>query len=120
MRGFDRNHPFLQAVRQDPVLGRLKLIAEPWDVGPGGYQLGAFPAPFLEWNDKFRDQVRRYWRGDRDMTRKLAMRISGSALKILASYWWPGNIRELENLIERLVAVTDTSRLTPFSIMVTP
>jgi glycogen operon protein len=50
-------------------------------VGPGGYQLGAFPAPFLEWNDKFRDQVRRYWRGDADMTRKLAMRISGSALK---------------------------------------
>ncbi|EYD75734.1 Glycogen debranching enzyme [Rubellimicrobium mesophilum DSM 19309] len=55
---------------------------EPWDGrGPGGYQLGAFPAPFLEWNDKFRDQVRRYWRGDPDMTRKLAMRISGSALK---------------------------------------
>ncbi len=80
-RGFDRNHPFLQAVRQDPVLSRVKLIAEPWDVGPGGYQLGAFPAPFLEWNDKFRDQVRRYWRGDADMTRKLAMRISGSALK---------------------------------------
>jgi glycogen operon protein len=80
-RGFDRNHPFLQAVRQDPVLSRLKLIAEPWDVGPGGYQLGAFPPPFLEWNDKFRDQVRRYWRGDGDMTRKLAMRISGSALK---------------------------------------
>jgi glycogen operon protein len=80
-RGFDRNHPFLQAIRQDPVLGRLKLIAEPWDVGPGGYQLGAFPPPFLEWNDKFRDQVRRYWRGDEDMTRKLAMRISGSALK---------------------------------------
>jgi glycogen operon protein len=80
-KGFDRNHPFLQAVRQDPVLSRVKLIAEPWDVGPGGYQLGAFPPPFLEWNDKFRDQVRRYWRGDRDMTRKLAMRISGSALK---------------------------------------
>ncbi|WP_210527846.1 glycogen debranching protein GlgX [Rubellimicrobium arenae] len=80
-RGFDRNHPFLQALRQDPVLGRVKLIAEPWDVGPGGYQLGAFPPPFLEWNDKFRDQVRRYWRGDPDMVRKLAMRLSGSALK---------------------------------------
>jgi isoamylase len=80
-RGFDRNHPLIQAIRQDPVLNRVKLIAEPWDVGPGGYQLGAFPVPFLEWNDKFRDQVRRYWRGDADMTRKLAMRISGSALK---------------------------------------
>lgn len=79
--GFDRNHPLIQAIRQDPVLNRVKLIAEPWDVGPGGYQLGAFPWPFLEWNDKFRDQVRRYWRGDADMTRKLAMRISGSALK---------------------------------------
>jgi glycogen operon protein len=79
--GFDRNAPFLQALRQDPVLNRVKLIAEPWDVGPGGYQLGAFPPPFAEWNDKYRDQVRRYWRGDRDMTRKLAMRVSGSSLK---------------------------------------
>ena len=80
-RGFDRDGPFLQAVRQDPVLSRVKLIAEPWDVGPGGYQLGAFPPPFLEWNDKFRDDVRRFWRGDGGMTRKLAMRLSGSALK---------------------------------------
>ena len=79
--GFDRDAPFLQAVRQDPVLSRVKLIAEPWDVGPGGYQLGAFPPPFAEWNDKFRDQVRRFWRGDTDMARKLAMRLSGSALK---------------------------------------
>jgi glycogen operon protein len=79
--GFDRDAPFLQAVRQDPVLNRVKLIAEPWDIGPGGYQLGAFPPPFSEWNDKYRDQVRRYWRGDGDMTRKLAMRISGSSLK---------------------------------------
>jgi glycogen operon protein len=80
-RGFDRDHPFIQALRQDPLLRDLKLIVEPWDTGPGGYQLGAFPAPFLEWNDKFRDQVRRFWRGDRDTTRKLAMRLSGSALK---------------------------------------
>jgi glycogen operon protein len=79
--GFDRDAPFLQAIRQDPVLNRVKLIAEPWDVGPGGYQVGAFPPPFVEWNDKFRDQVRRYWKGDADMTRKLAMRISGSSLK---------------------------------------
>jgi glycogen operon protein len=79
--GFDRDAPFLQAVRQDPVLNRVKLIAEPWDVGPGGYQLGAFPPPFAEWNDKYRDQVRRYWRGDADMTRKLARRVAGSSLK---------------------------------------
>ena len=79
--GFDRNAPFLQAVRQDPILNRVKLVAEPWDVGPGGYQLGAFPPPFAEWNDKYRDQVRRFWRGDPDMTRKLAMRLTGSSLK---------------------------------------
>ena len=79
--GFDRDAPLLQAIRQDPVLNRVKLIAEPWDVGPGGYQLGAFPPPFAEWNDKYRDQVRRFWRGDPDMTRKLAMRVTGSALK---------------------------------------
>ncbi|WP_334061271.1 glycogen debranching protein GlgX [Limimaricola cinnabarinus] len=77
--GFDRNAPFFQAIRQDPVLGRVKLIAEPWDIGPGGYQLGAYPAPFSEWNDKFRDQVRDFWRGSPGMIGKLAARISGSA-----------------------------------------
>ncbi len=79
--GFDRQAPFFQAIRQDPVLGRVKLVAEPWDTGPGGYQLGAYPAPWGEWNDKYRDQVRGFWRGDRDMTRKLAQRLSGSALR---------------------------------------
>ncbi|MEN0000811.1 MAG: glycogen debranching protein GlgX, partial [Pseudomonadota bacterium] len=77
--GFDRDGPFLRAVRQDPVLNQAKLIAEPWDVGPGGYQLGAFPAPFREWNDKYRDHIRRFWRGDEDMTRKLAEHVAGSA-----------------------------------------
>ncbi|MGV6847983.1 MAG: glycogen debranching protein GlgX [Marinibacterium sp.] len=78
---FDRDAPFLRAVRQDPVLNRVKLIAEPWDVGPGGYQLGAYPAPFREWNDKFRDQVRQFWRGDGGKVGKLASRVAGSALK---------------------------------------
>ena len=63
-QGFDRNAALLQAMRQDPVLMDLKLIMEPWDIGPGGYQLGGFTAPFLAWNDKFRDGVRRFWRGD--------------------------------------------------------
>jgi len=63
------------------VLNKVKLIAEPWDVGPGGYQLGAYPSPFVEWNDKYRDQVRRFWRGDDGMARKLATRVSGSALR---------------------------------------
>lgn len=79
--GFDQNAPFLAAIRQDPVLSRVKLIAEPWDVGPGGYQLGAFPPPFAEWNDKYRDQIRRFWRGDTGHVRKLATRVSGSALR---------------------------------------
>ncbi len=77
--GFDRDAPFLQAIRQDPLLCRKKLIAEPWDIGPGGYQLGAFPPPFLEWNDRYRDAVRRFWRGDRGAAAELAARITGSA-----------------------------------------
>ena len=80
-QGFDPNGGFFDAIRQDPVLSRVKLIAEPWDIGPGGYQLGAYPHPFLEWNDRFRDGVRRYWRGDAGMTRDLAARLLGSAEK---------------------------------------
>lgn len=79
--GFDRNSPFFQAVRQDPVLSQVKMIAEPWDIGPGGYQLGSYPPPWAEWNDKFRDQVRGFWRGDEGMVQRLARRISGSALR---------------------------------------
>ncbi len=77
--GFDRNGPFFRAIRQDPVLARVKLIAEPWDIGPGGYQLGAFPAPFAEWNDKYRDQVREFWRGDAGKVADMAACVSGSA-----------------------------------------
>jgi len=77
---FDRDGPFCRAIRQDPVLNKVKLIAEPWDVGPGGYQLGAYPAPFAEWNDKFRDGIRSFWRGDDGQARKLARRVSGSAV----------------------------------------
>ncbi len=77
--GFDANAPFLAAIRQDPVLRAVKLIAEPWDIGPGGYQLGAFPHPFVEWNDKFRDGARRFWRGDDATAPDLAARLTGSA-----------------------------------------
>jgi len=62
--GFDYEGGFLQAAGRDPVLHTVKLIAEPWDVGPGGYQVGAFPPGWAEWNDKFRDTVRGFWRGD--------------------------------------------------------
>jgi len=77
--GFDPNGSFFDVIRQDPVLSRVKLIAEPWDIGPGGYQLGAYPHPFHEWNDKFRDGVRRFWRGDAGQISDLANRILGSA-----------------------------------------
>jgi glycogen operon protein len=77
--GFARNGGFLDAIRQDPVLAGVKLIAEPWDIGPGGYQLGAWPHPFKEWNDRYRDGVRKYWRGDDLLTADLAKRLLGSA-----------------------------------------
>jgi len=77
--GFDPAAPLLQAIAQDPALRERKLIAEPWDLGPGGYQLGAFPAGWGEWNDAYRDTVRRYWRGDAGMTGALATRLAGSA-----------------------------------------
>ncbi|PZX17535.1 glycogen operon protein [Palleronia aestuarii] len=79
--GFDRGAAFFDAIRQDPVLSRVKLIAEPWDIGPGGYQLGAFPPPFMEWNDKYRDTVRRFWRGDEGEAPALADRLTGSAMQ---------------------------------------
>ncbi|AHM04543.1 Glycogen debranching enzyme [Roseibacterium elongatum DSM 19469] len=79
--GFHRGAAFFDAIRQDPVLTNVKLIAEPWDIGPGGYQLGAFPPPFMEWNDKFRDGVRCYWRGDAGLVPELAERLTGSAMQ---------------------------------------
>jgi isoamylase len=66
--GFDEQSGFLKAVCQDPTLARVKLIAEPWDCGPGGYQVGGFPPGWAEWNDKFRDTVRDFWRGEAPVT----------------------------------------------------
>ena len=77
--GFDPGSGFFDVIRQDPVLSQRKLISEPWDVGPGGYQVGHHPPGFAEWNDKFRDCVRRFWRGDASMRAELAARIAGSA-----------------------------------------
>lgn len=76
--GFDPAAGFFDVLRQDPVLQRVKLISEPWDVGPGGYQLGNHPPGFAEWNDRYRDTVRRYWRGDPAMRGELAARLAGS------------------------------------------
>jgi isoamylase len=77
-RGFDSQHSFFQMLAQDPLLGGCKLIAEPWDLGPGGYQLGNFPAGWGEWNDRYRDTLRRYWRGDKGELPELARRLHGS------------------------------------------
>ncbi|HEX4294165.1 MAG TPA: glycogen debranching protein GlgX, partial [Rhizomicrobium sp.] len=77
--GFDPGCGFFDALRQDPVLAGVKLISEPWDIGPGGYQLGNHPPGFSEWNDRYRDTVRRYWRGDPDQRPDLAERLSGSS-----------------------------------------
>ena len=76
--GYDARCGFLDACRQDPVLNRVKLIAEPWDIGPGGYQVGRFPPGWAEWNDKFRDDTRRFWKGDEGMAPALAERLSAS------------------------------------------
>ncbi|BAK65716.1 glycogen debranching enzyme [Sphingobium sp. SYK-6] len=79
--GFDREGTFFGAIRQDPILAGVKLIAEPWDVGEGGYQVGGFPHPFREWNDKFRDTVRGFWRGDEGMVGDLAGNLLGSPVQ---------------------------------------
>lgn len=76
--GFDEGGSFLDACRQDPVLSSVKLIAEPWDIGPGGYQVGQFPPGWAEWNDKFRDTVRSFWKGDTGVLPDFAKRITGS------------------------------------------
>ncbi len=76
---FDPHAPLLSAIGQDPILSRCKLIAEPWDVGPGGYRLGGFPPGWSEWNDRARDSLRRFWRGDPDQLPELARRLHGSS-----------------------------------------
>jgi len=76
---YDRRAAFFHIVHQDPVLSRVKLIAEPWDLGDGGYQLGNYPVLWSEWNGKYRDAVRKYWRGDSSQLAELGYRLTGSA-----------------------------------------
>ncbi|WP_309888796.1 glycogen debranching protein GlgX [Archangium sp.] len=76
---FDPEAPIFQIINQDPVLSRVKLIAEPWDVGLGGYQVGGFPAPWREWNGKYRDALRRYWKGDENLAGEVGYRLAGSS-----------------------------------------
>jgi glycogen operon protein len=70
---------FFDIIHQDPVLSQVKLIAEPWDVGAGGYQVGNFPIGWAEWNDKYRDTIRQFWRGDRGLVQEVASRLAGSS-----------------------------------------
>lgn len=87
--GFTPDAPLLAAILQDPALSQAVLIAEPWDIGPGGYRLGEFPLPFAEWNGRFRDDVRRFWRGDAGMAGALATRLSGSSDLFAAQHRGP-------------------------------
>jgi len=77
--GFDRGAGFFDAVAQDPVLAPARMIAEPWDIGPGGYQLGQYPARWAEWNDRFRDTVRRFWIGEEGLLGQLSSALLGSS-----------------------------------------
>ncbi|HEX2597175.1 MAG TPA: alpha-amylase family glycosyl hydrolase, partial [Terriglobales bacterium] len=75
----DRLGAFLDIIHQDPVLSQAKLIAEPWDLGEGGYQVGKFPVGWAEWNDRYRDALRSYWKGDGGLIGELAYRVTGSS-----------------------------------------
>jgi glycogen operon protein len=77
--GYNQRASFFQAISQDPLLSKVKLIAEPWDIGPGGYQMGNFPAPWSEWNDDYRDTVRRFWRREPGVLPTFARRVHGSS-----------------------------------------
>ncbi len=75
----DRFSSFFKVILQDPVISQVKLIAEPWDVGPGGYQAGNFPPPWAEWNGPYRDSMRKFWKGDEGLVPEIAYRLTGSS-----------------------------------------
>jgi isoamylase len=79
LHAVDRLSSFFDIINQDPVISQVKLIAEPWDVGPGGYQVGEFPPLWAEWNGRYRDVVRRYWKGDDGQLAELGYRLTGSS-----------------------------------------
>src|SRR5204863_9212541 len=79
LHAVDRLSAFFDIIQQDPVISRVKLIAEPWDVGDGGYQVGNFPPGWAEWNGTYREAIRRFWRGDPGLLAEFATRLAGSA-----------------------------------------
>jgi glycogen operon protein len=78
-REVDHAGAFFNIIHQDPILSQVKLIAEPWDVGPGGYQVGRFPVIWTEWNGRYRDSIRKFWKGDGGLTSEFATRLAGSS-----------------------------------------
>ncbi|WP_435164354.1 glycogen debranching protein GlgX [Falsirhodobacter sp. 1013] len=85
-QGFERDGAFFAAIRQDPILSKVKLIAEPWDVGEGGYQVGGFPWPFREWNDKARDDLRAFWKRQGGLVPDVSQRLTGSPVQFNHSH----------------------------------
>ena len=79
LHAVDRLGAFFDIIHQDPVISQAKLIAEPWDLGEGGYQVGNFPVGWPEWNGRYRDAIRRFWKGDGDMVSEMATRLAGSS-----------------------------------------
>ncbi|WP_306754771.1 glycogen debranching protein GlgX [Paracoccus actinidiae] len=86
LQGFERDGSFFNAIRQDPILSSAKLIAEPWDIGEGGYQVGGYRWPFREWNDKFRDDTRAFWRRDPGLLPAFSERLAGSPVQFNHSH----------------------------------
>ena len=100
----DRLGAFFDIIHQDPILSQVKLIAEPWDVGPGGYQVGNFPVLWTEWNGKYRDNVRRFWKGDGGTVSEFATRLAGSQRPLPADRPRPVRQHQLHHLPRRLHA----------------
>jgi len=94
--GFDPAAPIFSEIAEDPLLGDRIMVAEPWDVGPGGYQLGNFPGNWLEWNDRFRDDVRRFWKGE-ERIGALATRLAGSS-DVFGPHWPHADCRSVNFL----------------------
>ena len=115
----DRLSSFFELVQQDPVVSQVKLIAEPWDVGPGGYQVGNFPPQWTEWNGKYRDTVRDFWRGEDGTVGEFAARITGSAdlyetsgRRPVAQHQLRHRARRLHPARPRVATTTSTTRPT--------
>ncbi len=98
----DKLSTFFELIQQDPIVSQVKLIAEPWDVGPGGYQVGNFPPQWTEWNGKYRDTVRDFWRGEPSTLGEFASRLTGSADLYESSGPPPGGVDQLRHRPRRV------------------